>query len=301
MTNTHKKPSKNKLIILLILGILSLLIVLLDVFLTKDVVYFRDSRIYTGRIFPSFSTDDGNSIYSYQNQKVRISVHEYDEYPSHYFVADVWVRNPNYFLSAFSGNEFNTSDDSALTIAANHNALLAVNSDFNWGLVIRNGELYSTEAWDLPMLVMYKNGSMKINYNQLYTAPEDLLASGALNTWTFGPVLVDNYVRTVSEEEDDSYHPRTALGYYSPKHYCFVVVDGRQSDYSSGMLLSDLGDLMVSLGCKIAYNFDGGASSQMVANGNYLNRPCPSMNSERLQRNMIVITDSSQETSRQSG
>lgn len=88
-------------------------------------------------------------------------------------------------------------------------------------------------------------------------------------------------------DEADSYHPRTALGYYSPGHYCFVVVDGRQSGYSSGILLKDLGTLMEQLGCTLAYNFDGGASSQMVVNNALLNRP--SVMPPRPHRNMIIV------------
>ena len=36
------------------------------------------------------------------------------------------------------------------------------------------------------------------------------------------------------------YHPRTAIGYFSPGHYCFVVVDGRGLNSSNGLLLDDL-------------------------------------------------------------
>jgi len=67
-------------------------------------------------------------------------------------------------------------------------------------------------------------------------------------------------------------NPRTAIGYYEPGHYCFVVVDGRQEN-SDGMSLAELAALFQELGCKEAYNLDGGKSSAMVWNGSLVNDP----------------------------
>lgn len=283
----RKRRNKKRAVILCIFGLLALLTVAADVFITASFCRFRDTLIYTGRPFPMFSTADESSVYSYQTGKIRVSVHEYDEYPSHYFVADIRVRDPEDFRSVQSGEKFDSGDRDAVSIAKDNNAVLAVNSDFNWGLVIRNGELMRAENWDLPMLAMYRNGKMEIIYDQLNADPEQLIRSGVRDTWTFGPVLVDEGKCVVTADESDSYHPRTALGYYSPGHYCLVVVDGRQSGYSSGILLKDLGVLMEQLGCRLAYNFDGGASSQMVADGALINRP--SVMPPRLHRNMIVV------------
>ena len=68
-------------------------------------------------------------------------------------------------------------------------------------------------------------------------------------------------------------NPRTALGYYEPGHYCFVVVDGRQPGYSQGASMETLARLMSSLGCAAAFNLDGGASSAMVFQDKLVNRP----------------------------
>lgn len=273
--------------ILRFFGLLALFTVAADIALTMSFCRFRDTLIYTGRLFPPFSTADESSVYSYQTNRIRISVHEYDEYPSHYFVADIRVRDPKYFRSVLSGEKFDSGDRDALSIAKDNNAVLAVNSDFNWGLVIRNGEVLRADNWDLPMLAMFRNGKMEIIYDQLNADPEQLIRSGVRDTWTFGPVLADGGRNTVEADEADSYHPRTAVGYYSPGHYCFVVVDGRQSGYSSGILLKDLGALMEQLGCTLAYNFDGGASSQMVAGGSLINRP--SVMPPRPHRNLIIV------------
>ena len=61
-------------------------------------------------------------------------------------------------------------------------------------------------------------------------------------------------------------NPRSAIGYYEPGHYCFVVVDGRQDGYSYGLRIPELAAIFEELGCTEAYNLDGGGSAVMVFN-----------------------------------
>jgi hypothetical protein len=80
------------------------------------------------------------------------------------------------------------------------------------------------------------------------------------------PVLVRDGRRTI-EGDPSAYlslrHPRTAAC-YNPRELIFVVVDGRQPKLSLGMTLTELADLMLSLGCTVAINTDGGGSSVMA-------------------------------------
>lgn len=69
-------------------------------------------------------------------------------------------------------------------------------------------------------------------------------------------------------------NPRAAIGYFEPGHYCFVLVDGRRAEtYSAGMRLEALSQLFYDLGCKQAYNLDGGQSAVMVFDGKVVNQP----------------------------
>ncbi|TPX04197.1 phosphodiester glycosidase family protein, partial [Schumannella luteola] len=67
--------------------------------------------------------------------------------------------------------------------------------------------------------------------------------------------------------------PRTAVGVIDENHLVFVVVDGRQAGYSAGVTLTDLADIMISLGATTAYNLDGGGSSTMYFGGEVINSP----------------------------
>lgn len=69
-------------------------------------------------------------------------------------------------------------------------------------------------------------------------------------------------------------HPRTAMGLSRDRQtFILVVVDGRRTS-SVGMYGSELAKLMQDLGAHVAFNLDGGGSSQMWVRGQgTINRP----------------------------
>lgn len=96
-----------------------------------------------------------------------------------------------------------------------------------------------------------------------------------------GPGLITNGEFTVTENHEgfgkvnfiDKRHPRTAMGFNSKTHRMFwVVVDGRQPEWSVGMDLIELTHFFSDLGCDYAMNFDGGGSTTCVAQGKVINR-----------------------------
>lgn len=56
-------------------------------------------------------------------------------------------------------------------------------------------------------------------------------------------------------------------------HYVFLVVDGRQDGYSRGMYLEEMSKVFSDLGCKVAYNLDGGHCSFMTYKDKVVNNP----------------------------
>jgi exopolysaccharide biosynthesis protein len=59
-------------------------------------------------------------------------------------------------------------------------------------------------------------------------------------------------------------HPRTAAGITAEKHLLFMVVDGRQAGYSTGMTFRELAQAMKEQGAVEAIALDGGGSSTLV-------------------------------------
>lgn len=82
--------------------------------------------------------------------------------------------------------------------------------------------------------------------------------------------------------------PRTALGIDSEGRYIILIVDGRQSYYSSGLTLTELANTMQQLGAVDAMNLDGGGSTAMAVMGRVVNRP--SDGHERRVSNVLLVT-----------
>jgi exopolysaccharide biosynthesis protein len=135
-------------------------------------------------------------------------------------------------------------------------------------------------------------------YDETATSADQLLADGVWNTLSFGPALVEDgaVVAGIEDVEVDTNignhsiqgeQPRTAIGVTADGHILIVVVDGRDPGYSRGVTLTELADIMVSLGATTAYNLDGGGSSEMWFNGEVVNQP--SNGGERATSDILYI------------
>ena len=141
------------------------------------------------------------------------------------------------------------------------------------GTIIRGGIVFQNRK-AVGSMAMYPDLTMRlIDANSMDA--DELLMDGARDVFSFGPVLVsDGVVNEAAGQHRLSRrnNPRTGLGMIEPGHYIVIVVDGRQPDYSVGMLLDEFAQLFVDRGCKVAYNLDGGVSACMVFMGEQLNR-----------------------------
>jgi len=205
---------------------------------------------------------------SYKSPQISVTMSTVTEGDVTYCLADIYVASIYNFKTAFAKDTYGKGiTQTTLTMAKNHNAVVAVNGDYygfrEQGVVIRNGVVYRTEGWE-DVCVLYYNGVM-----ETYSAEEfDLqtaIDGGAWQAWSFGPALLDNGTAVLRYDSTiDGLHPRCAIGYYEPGHYCMLLVDGRQTGYSVGMGFADMAKLFERLGCTAAYNLDGGKSAVMT-------------------------------------
>ena len=216
---------------------------------------------------------------SYTSPDIAIHVSEETVGATTYYLADIYIRDITCFRSALAQDTYGSGfRDSIENMALLNNALLAVNGDYygntGEGVVIRNGVIYRANRTDCDVCVLYYDGTMKVLPGNTFSV-EDAVAQGAWQAWTFGPALLDTDGSVLTSFDSTrriiSANPRTAIGYYEPGHYCLVVADGRGE--SAGITLPDLSQLFYSLGCKAAYNLDGGNSSIMVWENEIINNP----------------------------
>lgn len=197
-----------------------------------------------------------------------------------YYVADVYVSSLQYIRTALADGKYGTNikqdvDD----IASDNDAIFAVTGDSygnnTTGIVIRDGVLYRDDENDADVCLLYTDGTMK-TYTATEFDEESVKEDNVWQAWCFGPALLDGDGNVLSQFTTTSYlseaHPRVAIGYVAPGHYVFVVVDGRDEGYSRGATLSELAAIMQKEGCLTAYNLDGGGSSSMLYDGEYVNK-----------------------------
>lgn len=200
-----------------------------------------------------------------------------------YVLADIYIADIRCLQTSFAQDTYGIGYSEKLSnMAERLGAVLAVNGDSysnnhnqNNGTIVRNGTVYRAKQTDTETCVLNWDGTMQI-YAPGTLSRDALIQNGAYQSWVFGPSLLnaDGTARTSFLARDylQESHPRTAIGYYEPGHYCLLLVDGRQKN-SRGMFLNEMAKLFADLGCKAAYNLDGGHCSFMYFNGKTANHP----------------------------
>lgn len=217
---------------------------------------------------------------SYSDSNMDIELSTYREYDTNIYVAEVNADSA-YLKTAFANGTYGKNVTATTSeIAGSTGAILAINGDYygtqEKGYVVRDGVIYRDTAKNgQEDLVIYSDGSFGFITEGEVTAQE-LVEAGAEQVLSFGPALVTDGQISVSEGEEVgkamASNPRTAIAQTADGKYLFVVADGR-TDESAGLSLSQLADVLQSLGAVNAYNLDGGGSSTMVFNGNVINNP----------------------------
>ncbi len=236
--------------------------------------------------------------------------------PTRLFVAEIDLANPRVHLRVSAGGDdpdgpgkWQTTLMQPTRIAAREKFDLVVNGDFFLARGVNDGEgtnsAYRTDIWSKvsgaaatdgkvwststnarPCLVVRKDGAVNI---EMVSAPgTNMSAVISGNT-----MLVRNGV--VVPHENKLRHPRTAVGLDKKnKRLVLLVVDGRKPGVARGMNYDELAEEMLRLGCRDAFNLDGGGSSVMAVRDksagtmNILNEPTDGR--ERAVANVLGVT-----------
>ena len=146
------------------------------------------------------------------------------------------------------------------------------------GIVIRNGEIISDQTrnsakkrpWpNLDAMALYPDGSMKTYICDEHSA-EEYLGMGAMQVFSFGPILIQDgeITETVLNPKYYPYNePRVAIGMVEPWHYIAIVVRGRPKSQYAGVHLDWVAEKLKERGCVEALNLDGGQTATMMFNG----------------------------------
>ena len=231
--------------------------------------------------------------HSYRSENINVTLTKVEEDMLVYYVAEVYVSDLKYLRSGFANGAYNGGFRKIAEIAAQENAIVAICGDHyagrTAGIVVRNGEEYRSMRFD-DVCILYSDGTMVTMGNSELDL-KALEEAGPWQVWSFGPELLDDEGHAKERFNTTVYpaNPRCAIGYVEPGHYFLVEVEGSRGGVytgSRGMDMQQLAILFESLGCKSAYNLDGGRSVGIAWKGELV-----SFDYDRSIPDIIYVTD----------
>ncbi len=216
--------------------------------------------------------DKGPWDYKDETLSVHIELKKLGKTP--YFFAEIYTRGP----LPFGGFAYNDTKGKKKAlpylIARQNDAVLGITGDYVThsgnpkGVMIRGGKVYHDKK-QAPTLAVMPDGELKV-YEPGEVTAKQLLDMGVKDSFAFGPILVkDGKVhKSVATHKLRNHNWRASIGMVEKGHYIIIV-------NHVGVSLTQLANLFVEHGCKVAYNLDGGHSSTIVFMGEQLYKQAP--------------------------
>ena len=193
------------------------------------------------------------------------------------------VQDPSRVSVGVCRENFNSKPGLVLhDIAARYNAIAAINgggfSDEGGlgnggrpiGLVISNGEVLNKASINSDHnIVMGFDQDTKLVVGKMTS--EEAVKKGLRDALAFGPALVVNGEPAKFSGSSSGLNPRTAIGQRKDGAVLLLVIDGRQAS-SLGATYADMINVLMEYEAFNAANLDGGSSSMLWYNGEYINK-----------------------------
>lgn len=235
--------------------------------------------------YGSETLEDGTEILTYNDETISVKYWTERLHDSNCHFAEVKIAHPTQLKTAFAGGKYSSSvRRTPQKIAQQVNAVIAINADYcgyrQRGVIIRQSVLYRNNPCGWDVLLIDSDGNFHIMSDRNIKKSGILEEYEIINSLEFGPsLIVDGEIKLINIKSgcgdywnEGHVSPRTAIGQIGRLHYLFCCVEGR-TDYSKGILTSQMAQLMYDKGCVQAYNLDGGMSTTMVFNGEAMNYP----------------------------
>ena len=136
------------------------------------------------------------------------------------------------------------------------------------GLTVSEGVYYNEYSGTDCFIGFDEDGILHIGYMNAEDAHASNIRDGV--TFSYGPILVSNGMPVDATGIITGMNPRTAIGQRADGAVLTLVIDGRQAQ-SAGATYADLTEIMLDYGAVNACNLDGGSSTAMWFDGEYVN------------------------------
>lgn len=231
------------------------------------------------------SNVDTATYMEYVSNTLSVKIDKKHQYDSVYWVAKIKTKNPKQLRSAMSYGTYGGARQLTSEAVRSNGGIIGVNgSAFSYstgkpsplGMCIKDGVIYGNYATSYSVMAVKKDGT-------IFTPPlglwgEDLVRMGVKDTYNFGPILINNGQAQPIDMQNfplTSYkYARTVVGMVRPNEYVLLVADAdRNGVYSKGLNHYEMIAELQRMGCRYAYNLDGGGSVTLYYDGRVLNRP----------------------------
>lgn len=152
------------------------------------------------------------------------------------------------------------------------------------GIVISDGQIkYGTLTETYEMIGFDRENKLVVGK----MTGQQAIDRGVRDALSFGPILIVNGEASAVNGEGSGLNPRTAIGQRADGAILLLVIDGRQVN-SLGASYGDVVQIMLNYGAVNAANLDGGSSSLMYYEGEYINS-CASLYGPRNMPTSIIV------------
>ena len=202
-----------------------------------------------------------------------------------YNICEVKIADPSQFRRFLADGVYASGSKYVPTeLARSVNAVLASNGDFytfrNEGIIVYDGQLMRAKGWSMDSCLITGAGDMLMLHKRQVTEAAEMEAliqeHGVRFSISFGPILIENGEKVEIKHpypvgEGDIGYNRAALCQRDTLHY-YLVTACKEAPYESGTTLWQFQNVLDTLGCKSAYNLDGGQSATLIMNDKTINK-----------------------------
>lgn len=154
-------------------------------------------------------------------------------------------------------------------------------------LTVFNGEFYGgSKGVGRGFVGLDSEGILHVGFDSV----EDVKKRDIRHGTGYGPVLVVNGEAVPEEALISGLNPRTAIGQRSDGAILMLVIDGRQPS-SLGATYADEAGIMLDFGAVNACNLDGGSSSLMWYDGEYINDCASVIGTRAIPTSFLVLKE----------
>ncbi|RJE48037.1 exopolysaccharide biosynthesis protein [Dehalobacter sp. MCB1] len=144
------------------------------------------------------------------------------------------------------------------------------------GITVRDGQLIHENldaAKSTNLIGFNKEGKLMLRTVSARELSAGLIRDlGIQHAVSFEPNLILNGEPQIKGDGGWGFAPRTGIGQKADGTVIFVVIDGRQPDWSMGATLRDLMNIFIEYGAENAANLDGGSSTELFYQGRIINK-----------------------------